>query len=193
MITVVDMTDLNNSNAGKRSDRPAGNEGTNDDIDNAWAAFAEAHASELKDVERSRSAKRFEKHAQRKEKEALLSVNDLDDGAFVDDLAAMRQHGPRDHTTSSWLDTDDVMDRYGDDFVPPNPKIGPVKASKLVFWVLLVAGIIGIISSVFIPSLAAVLGTVFGVCALIGATGLIVQHKGHNADRNGYTDDGARV
>ena len=47
-----------------------------DDLD--WAAFAAEHANDLQDVERSRNARRFEKHAQRKEKEALLSVDDLD-------------------------------------------------------------------------------------------------------------------
>ena len=86
--------------------------------------------------------------------------------------------GPRDFTGSSWLDTDRVMDRYGDDFVPPNPEIGHVKLSKLVFWILLVAGVIGIIASVFVPALASILGSIFGLCALVGAAGLIVQHKG---------------
>ncbi|KAB8289191.1 hypothetical protein DSM100688_0271 [Bifidobacterium ramosum] len=193
------MTDLNNSNAGEeqptpQSDNGAGN-GDANDLDSAWAAFAEAHADDLKDVEHSRNAKRFEKHARRKEKEALLSVNDLDNGTFTDDLRPLgaRIRGPRDNTASSWLDTDDVMNRYGDDFTPPNPEIGPVKMSKLVFWVLLVAGIVGVIASVFVPALAALLGTVFGACAIIGAAGLIIQHKGHTETRNGYTDDGARV
>ena len=45
-----------------------------DDLD--WAAFAAEHANDLQDVERSRNARRFEKHAQRKEKEALLSDMD---------------------------------------------------------------------------------------------------------------------
>ena len=109
-----------------------------DDLD--WAAFAAEHANDLQDVERSRNARRFEKHAQRKEKEALLSVDDLDAGTFTDDKVPLHQRGPRDHGGRSWLDTDDVMDEYGDDFVPPNPKIGRVNASKLVFWILLVAG-----------------------------------------------------
>ncbi len=78
----------------------------------------------------------------------------------------------------SWLDTDDVMDEYGDDFVPPNPEIGRVNASKLVFWILLVAGVAGIIASVFVPALAAILGSIFGLCALVGGAGLILQHKG---------------
>lgn len=43
-----------------------------DDLD--WAAFAAEHANDLQDVERSRNARRFEKHAQRKEKEALLGI-----------------------------------------------------------------------------------------------------------------------
>ena len=107
-----------------------------DDLD--WAAFAAEHANDLQDVERSRNARRFEKHAQRKEKEALLSVDDLDAGTFTDDKVPLHQRGPRDHGGRSWLDTDDVMDEYGDDFVPPNPKIGRVNASKLVFWLSLI-------------------------------------------------------
>ena len=144
-----------------------------DDLD--WAAFAAEHANDLQDVERSRNARRFEKHAQRKEKEAL------------------HQRGPRDHGGRSWLDTDDVMDEYGDDFVPPNPKIGRVNASKLVFWILLVAGVAGIIASVFVPALATFLGSIFGLCALVGGAGLILQHKGHTETRTDMFDDGARV
>ena len=162
-----------------------------DDLDAAWAEFADSHADDLKAVERSRSAKRFEKHAQRREKEALLSIDDLDQGTFTNDAPA-NGRGPRDFTGSSWLDTDRVMDRYGDDFVPPNPEIGHVKLSKLVSWILL-AGVIGIIASVFVPALASILGSIFGLCALVGAAGLIVQHKGHRETRTDEFDDGARV
>ena len=162
-----------------------------DDLD--WAAFAAEHANDLQDVERSRNARRFEKHAQRKEKEALLSVDDLDAGTFTDDKVPLHQRGPRDHGGRSWLDTDDVMDEYGDDFVPPNPKIGRVIASKLVFWILLGAGVAGIIASVFVPALATFLGSIFGLCALVGGAGLILQHKGHTETRTDMFDDGARV
>jgi len=105
----------------------------------------------------------------------------------------LHQRGPRDHGGRSWLDTDDVMDEYGDDFVPPNPKIGRVNASKLVFWILLVAGVAGIIASVFVPALATFLGSIFGLCALVGGAGLILQHKGHTETRTDMFDDGARV
>lgn len=199
LVTVVAMTENNNSNADDErpnstpgNDEHAANQDgdhTPDDLDAAWAQFTAEHADDLNDVERSRNAKRFEKHAQRKEKEALLSVNDLDASAF----AGATGRGPRDFTGSSWLDTDDVMDRYGEPFIPPNPEIGPVKASKLVFWILLVVGIAGVIASVFIPALTGILGTVFGVCVLIGGAGLIVQHKGHNDTKTDYCDDGARV
>lgn len=193
------MTENNNSNVDDGRPTPTpGNDGQSadgdagrspDDLDAAWAQFAAEHADDLNDVERSRNARRFEKHAQRREKEALLSVDDLDASAF----AGGAGRGPRDFTGSSWLDTDDVMDRYGDPFTPPNPDLGPVDKSKLVFWILLVVGVAGIIGSVFLPSLAAVLGTVFGACALIGAAGLIVRHKGHAETKTDYFDDGARV
>ncbi len=71
------MTDLNNSNADEEHPNAASNDGSAD-LDSAWAEFAQSHADDLKAVENSRSAKRFEKHAQRREKEALLSINDLD-------------------------------------------------------------------------------------------------------------------
>lgn len=181
------MTDLNNSNAEGEQPNTTPSGGHDDALDADWAAFAAAHADDLKDVEHSRNARRFERHAQRKEKEALLHVDDLSADAFVG------AHGPRDATNSSWLDVDDVMDRYGDDFTPPDPKIGPVSASKLVFWVLLVAGVIGVIASVFVPALTGLLGTVFGAAALIGGAGLIIRHKGHAETREDWFDDGARV
>ena len=175
LITVISMTDLNNSNADEERPNaaPNGGEGASsnaDDLDAAWAEFASSHADDLQAVEHSRSAKRFEKHAQRREKEALLSIQDLDQGTFTDDTPQGR--GPRDFTGSSWLDTDSVMDRYGDDFTPPNPSIGHVK---------------------IMPALAGILGSIFGVCTLIGAAGLIVQHKGHTQTRRDVFDDGARV
>ena len=54
--------------------------------------------------------------------------------------------------------TDDVMDRYGDPFTPPNPDLGPVNKSKLVFWILLIVGVIGVIGSVIIGRIVFKLG-----------------------------------
>ena len=54
-------------------------------------------------------------------------------------------------------------------------------------------GVIGVIGSVFLPSMAPVLGTIFGTSTLIGAAGLIMRHKGHNETKTDYFDDGARV
>lgn len=216
LITVVVMTDLNNSNesnerptdadstsssasnasshsAGQHADGSAPSSGSTPstpDMSDEWAAFAAAHADDLQDVESSRNAKRFEKHAQRKDKEALLSIQDLSSDSFV---GTATPRGPRDFSGSSWLDTDDVMDRYGDDFVPPNPSIGKIRTPLLVFWILFIVGVVGLIASVLLPSMASILGTVFGLCALIGGAGLLSQLKGHNPHRNGYTDDGARV
>ena len=85
------------------------------------------------------------------------------------------------------------MDRYGDDFVPPNPKIGRVRFSKLVFWILLVAGILGAIASVFLPAYTGVLGVIAGICVIVGGAGLLAQHRGFSRTRTDYFDDGARV
>lgn len=65
------------------------------DLDAAWAAFEAEHQADLHDVASSRQAKKFEKQAKKREKEALLSVDDLDIGSFTDDarpsVAAKRQ------------------------------------------------------------------------------------------------------
>jgi hypothetical protein len=208
------MTENHNSNADDEQPNTTPDSGHDSpDLDDVWSAFTAEHEADLNDVASSRQAKKFEKQAQRREKEALLSVDDLDNGTFTDDIRPMRerarrgssqggkrggsrsgdQSGPRDFTGSSWLDTEDVMDAHGDDFVPPNPQIGPVKTSRLVFWILLIVGILGIICSVFVPSMAGILGTVFGVCTLIGGAGLLVGHKGYTETRSDYFDDGARV
>lgn len=185
------MTDPNNTNAGdERPKHMPDDENKPADLDAAWAAFEAEHQDDLSDVAASRNAKRFEKHAQRKEKEALLSVDDLTADSFAKSGPA---RGPRDFTGSSWLDTDDVMDRYGDDFVPPNPKIGHVGGAKLLFWILLVAGILGVIVSVFLPAYTGVLGVIAGICIIIGGAGLLARHKGFNETRTDYFDDGTRV
>ena len=43
------------------------------DLDAAWAAFEAEHQADLHDVASSRQAKKFEKQAKKREKEALLS------------------------------------------------------------------------------------------------------------------------
>ena len=59
------MTDLNNSNDDEERPNDASHGGGSpmDDLDAAWAEFADSHADDLKAVERSRSAKRFEGRA----------------------------------------------------------------------------------------------------------------------------------
>lgn len=173
------MTDNKNTNGTGGGASPTPN-------DDEWAAFAAEHEDDLNEVASSRQAKRFEKHAQRKEKQAMVNAADLKSDAFVN-------RGPRDFTNSSWLDTDAVMDQYGDDFTEPNPQLGSMRLSKVICWVLLIVGIFGIIATVFFPSVATILGTLFGLCALIGGAGLIMQHKGYTETREDIFDDGARV
>lgn len=199
------MTELNNSNGEDTSpnstpkdgpsDANSGVDGSKDagaaNADELWAEFESSHADDLGDVAHSRSAKQFEKHAKRKEKKALLSINDLDEGSFADDMPRASR-GPRDFTASSWLDADDTLDAQ-DDFVPPNPKIGHIDATTLMFWGLLLVGIAGTIASVFFHQYTGILGMFFGPCALIGGAGLIARHRGSAQTRDDYFDDGARV
>ena len=176
------MTDHNNSSTGDSTGAAGSSGGSGDD----WEAFLSEHQHELHDIEHSKTARKFNKHAERQEKQTLVSVHDLTSDAFVGG------GGPRDYR-SSWLDTDDVMDQYGAGFTPPNPDLSNIKRSRLVFGLIFVIGIVGIIATVFIPHMASVLGVVFALCILVGAGGLLAQHKGHDETKRDEFDDGARV
>ena len=184
------MTEHNNTNASGEHPTHGSGDGSKDGsssgepLDEAWEAFAHDHARDLEDVERSRNAKRFERHARRAEKKALLSVDDLDQGTFTDDAIGAGR-GPRDNTSSSWLDTDDVMDRYSDRFVPPT-SFTPTPHSTILFTAL------RIIASVLVPKFTGIIGTVCAICLLLGIAGLAASRRGHAHHDNPF-DDGARV
>ena len=141
----------------------------------------------------------------KREKEALLSVDDLDIGSFTDDARPDRgrKGGPRDFTGSGWLDTDNVMDAYDDGgFTPPNPDLGPVKASTMLLVALLIIGLVGETVMIFVPGLntisllGALLNILFGLGVILGLGGLvakILNRKDRPGDQGGYYDDGARV
>ena len=179
------------------------------DLDAAWAAFEAEHQADLHDVASSKQAKKFEKQAKKREKEALLSVDDLDIGSFTDDARPSRggkkgkQSGPRDFIGSSCLDTDNVMDAYDDGgFTPPNPDLGPVKASTVLLTALLIIGLVGEAVMIFVPGLNAIpllgalLNILFGLGVILGLGGLvakILNRKDRPGDQGGYYGDGARV
>ncbi|MBT1164999.1 hypothetical protein [Bifidobacterium felsineum] len=203
------MTDLNNTNAADEPTTPTPDDnGKTNDLDAAWAAFEAEHKEDLNDVASSRQAKKFEKQAKKREKEALLSVDDLDAAAFTDGVRPFHErtkksHGPRDFTGSSWLDTDDVMDRYDDGgFTPPNPDLGPIHASTVLLTALLIIGLVGTLAMILVPALysipvlSSILNIAFGTCTVLGLGGLVVKilnRKNHPGDKGGYYDDGARV
>lgn len=180
------MTEHNNSN----DEQPVPNQKSNSgnsksDFERDWQEFTSHHADELSQIERSRDAKRFEKQARKTEK--LMSINDIDSSLLA------QPRGPRDYTKSSWLNTDAIMDQNSD-FVAPNPHIAKPAITKLVLWALFIGGIAGVIASVFFPMLAALLGAIFGLCTLVGASGLILTAKNKGLNYyNHSNDDGARV
>ncbi|WP_300768464.1 hypothetical protein [uncultured Bifidobacterium sp.] len=172
------MTDTNNSNVPRPQPDDSGS--SSEDM---WREFEKEHAQELQDVASSRSAKRFERHIKRQRKKALLSVDDLANGAFTDDVPSS---GPRDFTHSSVLSSPD------DEFVPPDPHHERPRASIAVFAVLFVAGILAIIASTVVSGLTNTLVLVAGVSAVIGGVGLINTRRPHAPGRRDG-DDGARV
>ncbi|MBW3087365.1 hypothetical protein KIH77_01210 [Bifidobacterium sp. 82T24] len=181
------MTGNKDSNANP----PSSNDGANDDERRQWEEFISSHENDLDEVARSRSARKFDKAARKAEKKkAQFNVQDLKAEAFAQAPPAGR--GPRDFRNSSWLDVDEMMD--GDStFTPPNPSLGPISGSGLLFVILLVAGVLGLVAAVLLPSMASLLGTVCGVMTLIGAGGLFARHRGHTETRRDVFDDGARV
>lgn len=201
---MVGMTNLKDSN--NADDRNQGAEpedgsiqenGGQNNLDNGrrlnetdlWKQFEAAHADDLDDISNSRSAKQFEKQAKRQEKKAVLSVTDIRPDSFVNNRSMPR--GPRDFE-NSWLDTEDVMDRF-DSFVPPNPSLGHFNPVKCTFWVLLLIGIAGLIAALYISQLTTIMGVVFGLCALIGGVGLLTMHRAYQGpDAHGF-NDGAQV
>ncbi|RSX55775.1 hypothetical protein D2E26_0338 [Bifidobacterium dolichotidis] len=180
------------ANGGKAVQQPASN-----GSDDAWQAFMAEHEDDLNDVNNSRAAKKFNRKAQQNERKAtkrarkqmMLSVNELSNSNFVGGKPA----GPRDFTGSSWLDTDDVMDRHGSPFVPPNPDLSGVNRGRAALWAVLVAGIALILIAVLLPSWAGFIGVLAALCVLVGAGGLVMTHKGHDETKQSWDDDGARV
>ncbi|MFT8703926.1 hypothetical protein [Bifidobacterium aquikefiricola] len=155
-----------------------------------WAMFLSEHQDDMGSIEHSRNAKKFEKHVKREQKKSALNVRDLKADSFAGVHGA--GHGPRDFTGSSWLDTDDVMDA-GNDFIPPDPAIGPVRRTTILYVILIVLGMLALGAAIIIAQLASLLGTIGGVLTILGAAGLFYQHRGHTETRRDPFDDGSRV
>ncbi|KFF31209.1 hypothetical protein [Bifidobacterium bombi] len=183
-----------NERAKEASSHPERRDGSGDgrdaDWNEAWEQFTAEHKDDFDRISHSHNAKCFERRARKHHTQPLLSVDDLSRSSFTRDHSS--NHGPRDFEGTSWLDVDDVMDSH-DDFIPPDPKVEDFSTSKLVFWLLLIIGTLGVIASVLFSRYVAPLATIFGLCALVGATGLIIRHRGFTETRQDATDDGARV
>lgn len=100
----------------------------------------------------------------------------------VDKILADGTQDPRNYR-SSWLDTDRVMDDWGEDFVPPNPRINLKDKTLVTLWVLFALGVVGIIVSVVIPSFTGWISSIAGVCLLISSAGLLMRRgNAHHGD-----------
>ncbi|MCI1663504.1 hypothetical protein [Bifidobacterium crudilactis] len=191
------MTDHNNSNPSEQQQNREPHDGSSSDpatpgsesSGDAWSDFVDAHADDISAVERSRAAKRFEKSAQKAQKKAALSVDDLKSSAFTN---AGRSGGPRDFQGTSWLDTDDVMDSDSV-FTPPNPNLGHMRRGVLTFSVMCILGLVAFAAAILLPAWSGTIGTIGGVLMLIGGVGLFTQLRGHANTRSDPYDDGARV
>lgn len=182
------------------------NKNTNDshqqpNEDEDWENFLSSHSSDLGNLEKSHTARKFERHAQKSEKKKLLDAADLTRDSFVRpgrpsgtgssrDYGSGHGRGPRDFN-SSWLDVDETL---GDDsFTPGPPDIGTMRRGTVIFALITLVGVVGLILVAFLPSIAPLLGTICGVLTLVGAVGLIMRLRGHNETKTDPFDDGARV
>lgn len=159
------------------------NEKNSKNFEDDWLNFITDHSDELKDISNSRDAKSFEKHAKKKENAQNFY------------LIAKNSRGPRDNTRTSWLDVDTTMDEYGDNFVPPNPKLEDISPVTFVLWTVFAVGIAGIILSAFLPSLATIVGIISAILMLLGGLGIFLNRKKPDPYKEDYRDygHGARV
>ncbi len=117
------MTSSKNTNS---HNRLYNNENSNDDdsfsqnFNDDWSQFVSEHKKDFNDLEKSKSAKIFRKR-----------INQAAEP--LRNIAFSTKPGPRDNTTSSWLDVDKTMDEYGDDFVAPNPHFKNVSITLIGF------------------------------------------------------------
>ena len=124
-------------------------------------------------------------------KESYISPKRMQDSH----VQFVNPQGPRDNTRSSWLDVDETMDDYGDDFVPPNPTLENIPLTTAILWIVFALGIAGIIFCAFVPSLSTIIGIASGLFILIGGAGLIMNRKKPDPYKEDYRDygHGARV
>ncbi|OZG50994.1 hypothetical protein [Bombiscardovia coagulans] len=184
------MTQHKNSNDDDKLQNEAKSIGDADQTDSqSWQNFMAAHSEDFKDIESSSTAKRFKRKIQRESKTAALTVKDLPQSSFTDSNSRYGR-GPRDFT-SSWLDTDTIMDQESP-FVPPNPSFDKPSASFILYSVLAIIGIIGLVSALFVHPLPTFLGPLAALCTLLGISGLIYSRQDFH-QRKDPDDDGARV
>ncbi|MFU0562512.1 hypothetical protein ACMZ7F_06115 [Gardnerella swidsinskii] len=222
------MTSSKNTNDPRRDDELTSEslknnqKQNNRNFDDDWSSFIAEHSDDMNDIANSRSAKSFEKHAQKEEKKKnhnsiasdnnsknqknaiknKFSLNNLSSHKsyiiptrMQDPHTIITAKGPRDNTRTSWLDLDKTMEDYGDDFVPPNPQFYNVSLVNVVLWILFVIGIFGVIISAFIPAIANIVGIICGLLTLLSGAGLLMNRKKPDPYKEDYSDygDGARV
>lgn len=192
------MTSSKNTNSPHLENNKNSNNNSNDFQDD-WSSFISEHSQDFNDIEKSKSAKEFEKHAKREDKRNIKRKEEEEEREkAIRNLRIEREiflsHGPRDNIRSSWLDVDDTMEEYSDDFVAPNPHFKNIRKSVVILWLVLLLGIAGIITSAFIPIIASIAATISIVFIIISGVGLLMIRKDSH-DNNDYSDygNGARV
>lgn len=165
------MTGNKDNNVTPQASNHESNDASGDD---AWAEFVSAHQDDLHDVAHSRSARKFNKAAKKAEKQAQINVDDLKAEAFA--APPITGAGPRDFQGRSWMDTDDVMDEASP-FTPPNPDIGPIRKSNMLFTIMLIVGILCLCGAIVLPTMSSMLGAVGGVLTLLGGGGLFANRR----------------
>ncbi|PNS43758.1 hypothetical protein [Gardnerella vaginalis] len=195
------MTSSKDTNS-PRLGNNSGKDNNSHDLQDDWSNFLSEHAEDFKAIEKSKNAKNFEKYVKREEKRNIKEIKEQEEQArknaqknLIREQEEFLSHGPRDNIRSSWLDVDSTMDKYGDDFIPPNPRFNNIRLSIVILWIMLLVGIAGIITSAFIPIIAYIAGSISIVLIIIGGFGLLMIRKDSHNENNEYSDygKGARV
>ncbi|WP_418968662.1 hypothetical protein [Alloscardovia omnicolens] len=161
------------------------NDNHNNPTDDTWEDFINAHSDDLKSLEKSRTAKKFEKKAskidEQVKKRPILRIENFNDDIFTDHHSV-----PRGYSTS-WLDADD------DHFHAPTPQWSSVALSSILAALFIIAGFASIFLAVAFPIISRIGGIIGGICLILGCGIFITMHKSRTNSSSNRHNDGARV
>lgn len=184
------MTDNKNTNsAGQNSGNGDSNGFSHSAEDRQWEHFINEYEGDFNDEQINSIKKQFEKNAKKIERKRKKEIKKaIKNASFNDDFAAINtKPGPRDVSGISWIDDDPSS------FSPENPVLPSPSAAGIAVLILIVAGIAAAVCALIFSAVPSIVGSIGGICILLGFGLFLANHKGFNETRKDEFDDGARI